>query len=217
MGNNKEEGKTQYIRKRLLEATSEEELEQVCTELKADPDIAAGSVDAEKSKLKKKGSFQFKPETTKAVVVTKPKPLEELMKDLKLPPVADGTRYIFDSGVEYGMKSILIGVRVAQELSSLAIAQARPLIDMAKEIHPDTGQIAKETGVAMGGEIAGRMFDFMEQRLPQKSDIAMAPDPMKGLAARTMETIMNQMTGMMFGGQVGPTPGMVDKRGQGGK
>ena len=213
----KEQGKTQYIRSRLLEARSEEELENICAELKADPDVAAGSVDAEKSKLKKKGAFQFKPEVTKAVTVTKARPIEELIKNLELPSVVDGTRHIFDSGVEYGMMSILVGVRVAQELSSLAIAQTKPLIDIAKEMHPDTGQIAKETGVAMGGEIAGRMFDFMEQRLPQKGDIAMAPDPFKGLAARTMETIMNRLTGQMFGGQVGPTPGFVDKRGQGGK
>jgi len=214
MGNEDEQGKTQYIRKRLLEATSGEELEQICTELKADPDIAAGSVDAEKSKLKKRGSFQFKPETTKAVAVTKPKPLEELIKDLELPPVANGTRYIFDAGVSYGMRSILIGVRVAQELSSLAIAQARPLIDMAKEMHPDTGQIAKETGIAMGGEIAGRMFDFMEQKLPQKADIAMAPDPMRGLMARNMEMMFNRLVGMVGGVPPGSTPGLVDKRTQ---
>jgi len=44
---------------------------------------------------------------------------------------------------------------------------------------------------------------------------------MEGLMARTMEMMISRMTGMMFGGQgggqVGPTPGMVDKRGQGGK
>jgi hypothetical protein len=40
---------------------------------------------------------------------------------------------------------------------------------------------------------------------------------MKGLIARTMETVINQITGQMFGGKVGPTPGLVDKREQGGK
>jgi hypothetical protein len=40
---------------------------------------------------------------------------------------------------------------------------------------------------------------------------------MKGLMARTMESMMTRVTGMMFGGQVGSTPGMVDKRDQGGK
>jgi len=58
-------------------------------------------------------------------------------------------------------------------------------------------------------------FSEFKQR---KTDIATVPDPMKGLMARTMETMMNRMTGMFGGpgGQVPPTPGMVDKRGQGG-
>ena len=33
----KDEGKTQYIRERLLEAGSEEDLEEICFQLKADP------------------------------------------------------------------------------------------------------------------------------------------------------------------------------------
>jgi len=76
------------------------------------------------------------------------------------------------------------------------------------------GQVAKETGMVMGETIASKMFDYIEQRLPQKADIATVQDPMKGLMARTMETMMNQLTGMVFGGQVGPTPGLVDKRAQ---
>jgi len=210
----KEEGKTQYIRKRLLEATSEEELNEICTELKAEPDIAAGSVDAEKSKLKKRGAFQFKPQTSKTLTVSKPLPVEALIEELVLPPMVDGTRHIFDSGVDYGMKSILIGVRVAQELSKMGIDQAGPIIRMAQEMRQTEGQVAKETGMVMGETIASKMFDYIEQRLPQKADIATVQDPMKGLMARTMETMMNQLTGMVFGGQVGPTPGLVDKRAQ---
>lgn len=211
---NKDEGKMQYIRKQLLEARSDDELEEICVQLKAEPGVNPGTVDSERSKLKKKGALQFKPETTKAVAVTKPMPVEALMKDLTLPPMVDGTRYIFDSGVEYGMKSILIGVRVAQELSKMGIDQAGPIIRMAQEMRQTEGQVAKETGLAMGGEIAGRLFDFMDQRLPQKADIAQSPKPFEGLMARTMETMINRMTGQMFGDTVGPTPGMVDKRTQ---
>lgn len=147
----------------------------------------------------------------------KAQPIEALIKETRLPQIVNGTAEVFDAGVEYGMKSILIGVRVAQELSKMGIDQASPIIKMAQEMRQTEGQVAKETGMVMGETIAGRMFDFMEQKLPQKSDIAMAPDPMRGLVARTMETIMNQMTGRMFGGGVGPTPGLVDKRGQGGQ
>jgi len=216
----KDESKTQYIRERLLEAGSEEELDEICYQLKADPDIADGSVDAEKSKLKKKGEFQFRQEPGKALVANKPLPIESLIKELYLPPMVDGTRTVFDAGVEYGMKSILIGVRIAQELSKMGIDQATPIIKMAQEMRQTEGQVARDTGLAMGGEIAGRLLGFIDERLPQggeKVDIASTPDPMKGLMARTMETILNRLMGMMLGGQAGPTPGLVDKRNQGGQ
>jgi len=145
-------------------------------------------------------------------------PTEVLISQMRLPQIANGAAAVFDAGVEYGMKSILIGVRVAQELSKMGIDQAVPIIKMAQEMRQTEGQVAKETGMSMGGEIAGRLFEYMEQKFPQqKPDIAHAPDPMKGLMARTMETLMNHITGMMFGGQVGPTPGLVDKRNQGGQ
>ena len=139
-----------------------------------EPDVAAGSVDAEKSKLKKKGAFQFKQDTTKALATNKPLPVEALINELQLPPMVNGTRHIFDSGVEYGMKSILIGVRVAQELSKMGIDQAGPIIRMAQELRQNEGQVAKDTGAAMGAELAGRMFDYLEEKLPKKADIAMA-------------------------------------------
>ncbi|MBW2109820.1 MAG: hypothetical protein JRI36_14340, partial [Deltaproteobacteria bacterium] len=152
----------------------------------------------------------------KALATNKALPVEALINELQLPPMVNGTRHIFDSGVEYGMKSILIGVRVAQELSKMGIDQAGPIIRMAQELRQSEGQVAKDTGAAMGAELAGRMFDYLEDKLPKKADIAMAPDPMKGLMARTMETLINKLTGQMLGVQAGPTPGLVDKRGQGG-
>ena len=139
-------------------------------------------------------------------------PLEVLIRENRLPAIVDGSAEVFDAGVEYGMKSILIGVRVAQELSKMGIDQAGPIIKMAQEMRQTEGQVAKETGVAMGETIAGRMFDFMEQRLPQKADIATVPNPMQALMARTMETVVNRMTNTMLGGSPGPTPGLVDKR-----
>jgi hypothetical protein len=215
-----EKGKTEYVRNRLLEARSEEELEEICKQLKEEPGVAEGTVKAEKSKLKAKGAFKFKAETSKAVVPKGPMPVEALIQELQLPNMVNGTREVFDSGVAYGMKSILIGVKIAQELSKMGIEQAGPIIKMAQEMRQTEGQVAKETGIAMGGEIASRMFDLMEQRFPQgpgKVDIASTPNPLQGLMARTMEMMINRMSGMMFGAQVGPTPGLVDKRAQGGQ
>jgi len=146
--------------------------------------------------------------------IMKAQPIEALIRETRLPEIVNGKAEVFDAGVEYGMRSILIGVRVAQELSKMGIDQASPIIKMAQEMRQTEGQVAKETGIAMGAEMAGRMFDFLEQRLPQKADIAMAPDPMRGLMARNMETMFNRLLGMVGGGPPGPTPGLVDKRTQ---
>jgi len=213
----KEDGTTAYIRSHLLEAQSDQELEEICVQLKDDPDISEGSVDAEKSKLKKKGAFNFKQApATKAVTSGKAAPVEALINELNLPPMVDGSRLVFNSGVEYGMKSILIGVRVAQELSKMGIDQATPIIRMAQQMSPDTSRVAQETGAAMGEALASKMFDYLEKK-PQKADIATVSDPMKGLAARMMELVMNRLMGGLMGGDTGNAPGFVDKRDQGGK
>jgi len=110
-----------------------------------------------------------------------------------------------------------------------ADAQARaikPVLEIMEQSRRDmdaAAQRAKDSNVEVAtraaAEVGGRAMDWMEdkwsQMQRQKPDIAQAPDPMKGLMARTMEMLMNHVTGMMFGGAVGPTPGLIDKRGQG--
>jgi len=141
--------------------------------------------------------------------------LDELVRGLIVPEVVDGRCEAFNAGVEWATRSILTGTRLSQELSSLGIAQAGPLIQMAKQMHPDTPQIVKEAGVAMGGEIAGRLFDYLETKLPQKADIATVPKPFEGIFARTMEMALDYLTrtfmGMPSTQGTSPPPGWVDK------
>jgi hypothetical protein len=112
-----------------------------------------------------------------------------------------------------------------------AEAQAKamqPILDIMEKAREDmdaAAQRAKESNVEIatraaaevGGQAVGWMEEKFNQMKQQKTDIAQTPDPMKGLLARTMETVINQITGQLFGGKVGPTPGLVDKREQGGK
>jgi hypothetical protein len=212
--NNDELGVRERITAAVLEATDERSLSEIRQGLK-DAGLNEGSIKAVVSELRKKGRLKF---GELGLATIGKGSLDEVMRGLIIPEVVNGRRDAFNAGVVWATRSILTGVRLAQELSSLAISQAKPLIDMAKEMRPDASQIAKETGLAMGGEMAGKMFDFMEQRIPAKADIATVADPMKGLMARTMETMMNRLTGMMSGTQVGPAvgpaPGFVDKRAQ---
>jgi len=93
--------------------------------------------------------------------------------------------------------------------------QARKDMDAAAQRARESNiEIATRAAAEVGGQAVGWLEEKWNQMQSQKPDIAQAPDPMKGLMARTMEMIINQLTGMMFGGQVGPTPGLVDKRAQ---
>lgn len=105
------------------------------------------------------------------------------------------------------------------------------MIQTSREEMDAAAQRNKEsmTEVAMkAGSQAGAMaMEHIDQRFNQmqerKKDLAETEKPMQGLMARTMESVINRITGQMFGGgqggqnMAGPTPGMVDKRQQGGQ
>jgi len=101
------------------------------------------------------------------------------------------------------------------------IDKSRQELDAAAARNRET---MMEVASAAAGEAAARATMRIDERFNQmqerKKDIAEVQDPMKGLVARTMETIMNQITGQMFGGGQGGQqslpPAWKDER-QGGK
>lgn len=211
--NNDNQGVKDRIKTRLLEATGGDDLRRIRQELK-DQGEKPGSVDACVSELRKQGHLKFNGKTT---AITKSMPVEAIIENLPWPVDVDGhTNPVFIAGMKYEALNIVRGIRLAQEISALAISQAQPLIKMAQEMRPDASQIAKDTGLAMGEAMAGKVFDLVNEKPSRKADIATVPDPIMGLFARTMETVLSQFTGRMFAGQggqqLGPTPGFTDKR-----
>ena len=141
--------------------------------------------------------------STKELVSVKPLPIENLIRGLNLPEVTNGTKEIFDAGVEYGMKSILIGVRVAQELSKMGIEQATPIIKMAQEMRQAEGQAAQVAAQEAARETAAQVSAYFDQKEP---DIASTPSPMEGMFARVMESTLNNLMSKMFPGGGTETP-----------
>jgi hypothetical protein len=121
----------------------------------------------------------------------------------------------------------LMNLTDVEIMKGQADAQAKsikPILDVMEQARKDmdaAAQRARESNMevaeaaAMGaaGGVLGRIDARFEELRQKKTDIAMAPDPMKGLMARTMETVMNQLTGMLTG-QRGQVPGLVDERGK---
>jgi hypothetical protein len=137
----------------------------------------------------------------------KPSPVEALIQELKIPMLADGEAQVFDAGVEYGVRSVLVGVRVAQELSAMGVQQAMPLIKMAQEMRESEAQAAK----ILAGE-------FAEATLEANKDLkgaimglgnqitASGPNPFASMMAQGMSPVFSQaFQGLMkyFGGKSG--------------
>ena len=140
---------------------------------------------------------------SRALAQTKSTPVDVLIQQLNLPEIVDGSSEVFNSGVAYGMRSILIGVRVAQELSKMGIDQASPIIKMSQEMRQAEGQAASTAAHEAAQETASRVADYFDQKMEQKKpDIASTPNPMQGVMARWMEMMGDRMMAKVL-----PQPG----------
>lgn len=96
--------------------------------------------------------------------------------------------------------------------------KAREDMDAAAErARASTEEVAQAAAAGAAARATIHIDERFNEMMRQKPDIAQTPNPLEGVMARTMETMFNQLTNRMFGGQGGqlvPTPGLVDKRGQ---
>jgi hypothetical protein len=121
---------------------------------------------------------------------------------------------------------VMNDVEIMKGQAEAQAAAIKPILDIMEKAREDmdaAAQRAKESGAAIAEAAAAgaaaratmRIDERFNQLMQQKPDIATVQDPMKGLMARTMEMMMNRMQSLLFGGQGGqvpPTPGLVDKR-----
>ena len=150
---------------------------------------------------------------TTAVAKKGQSPLEQLVQELKLPVMVDGQARIFDSGVEYGVRSVLMGVRVAQELSAMGVQQAVPIIKMAQEMRESEGQAAK----IIAAELAGATLEGNKELRSAIGQLgsqitSSGPNPMLSTFMSMMQPYLGQtMEGLMKGfgkGKMGAMPNM---------
>jgi len=159
-----------------------------------------------------------KSESPKAVV-TRAQPLDAVIENLRLPQVPEQYNghyniYVtgFNDGVMHGARSILAGIRAAQELSSMGVQQAVPLIKMAQEMRQAEGQAAQ----ILASELGQVTMQSNQQILAALNNLATSqgkpaePDPWQAMAARMAEPIflqaMQTLSGSLF--KAMPQPGM---------
>jgi len=168
-------------------------------------------------------SSETPPEATRGMARTPARPgsLDVAIERLQVPMVPEaynGEAEIywegFNKGVAYGANTILVGIRSAQELSSLGISQATPIIKMAQEMRQAEGQAAQE----VAAQLAQATMQGNQQLMGAINNLAVsqpnAPNPMAQVMAETLKPVLQQVMQSLMGGLLGgfklgqqPVPG----------
>jgi hypothetical protein len=150
---------------------------------------------------------------SKTALSTRSAPVEQLIQFLRLPKERrlDG----FEDGVHYGINSILIGVRVAQELSRMGIEQARPLISMAQEMRQAEGMAAERVATELAQAVLAGNEDI--KKAIHQQGAASSSDPVTAMMVQAFQPIFPQLLGRALAGMMGgqpPQPGQTPQGGQ---
>ena len=142
-------------------------------------------------------------------LVARGQPLDLAVSRLQVPAVPEeyngqATIYWagFNKGVRYGADTILAGIRAAQDLSSLGIAQATPIIKMAQEMRQAEGQAAQALASEFAQAVQGSNQTILEAlHNLNLSQQAGSTNPMQRMVAMIqsipqMMNAMNSLTGM---------------------
>ncbi len=205
------DGKVNIIKWALMHDISEEDL-------KADPQHNNRTVDICAQELEKDGYRKRPAKPAKeppgskllpanhagktAQVFAKGSPPEALIDSLDL-PIVDGQIVGFESGMKFGARMVVMGVRIAQELSALGIQQVKPLIELSRDAR--SGEEAAAKNAAM--EAATGAAAMIQQNLtPYLANMTKPPEanPMQGMMVRTMGPLMERLMSGLLPGGAGP-------------
>lgn len=211
-------GVSAEIKRRLLEGATREELENEGFNKNSIRTIAS-EIKTESGAKGPVGKPPKGPLTgAKMQVYAKGSPAEALVDGVSVP---DGTGPDFESGMKFGMNCIIAGVRIAQELSNIGVQQAKPLVDMAKDMRSGEALAAKtaalEAAADAAGQVQNNLAPFLAQMDSRLSSIEKprTGNPMQDMMVRMIEPIMNQTIQKIMPGmktdQLGP-PGWTTER-----
>jgi len=213
------EGRTQYVIRRLSEAETPDDVERIEQELVAE-EIPKGTVSGIKSEMNKKGllpkkeaglvqlKHQFPQRLGRYDVITPEAVLEELR-------LQDGD---YKVGFHDGIMMLLLAARLNQQLATAQSQMMDPMIrltaamrqeelEAARKARGEGEEIAKQAAQETARQLGGYFDERLSRLEEKKPDIASTPNPMQGLLARMLETTLGAFTGRMLGG--GQQPGQA--------
>lgn len=142
-------------------------------------------------------------------------PPEALINAIELPLNTPDAK-IFEKGLKTGAALLVLGVRVAQELSAVGIQQAKPIMDMARSMREGEALAAKNAATEAANEAAMNVSKVFSPHLASLEDTISdlkhgGQDPVQAMMVRTMEPMFQQMMKMFMPGvQLPPAGGAPD-------
>jgi len=150
-------------------------------------------------------------------VFAKGSPPEAIIESISIPMV-DGQGVGFEQGMKFGMSTLVLAIRVMQEMSAVGIQQVKPLIDLTRSVRDGEGaafksgadEAAMKAAQAMGQTILP-MISEMQSSVTAAARGGEA-DPMKSMMVRTMEPMMKSLLGRVVPGMKDEPPAGWSKR-----
>lgn len=123
---------------------------------------------------------------------------------------------------------VLSDVEIMKGQAEAQAIAIKPILDIMEKAREDmdsaaerakasTEEVALAAAAGAAARAAVHIDERFDQMAKQKVDIATVEDPFKGLMARTLESALERIPGVMSGQKPGATPGLVDKRNRGGE
>lgn len=132
-----------------------------------------------------------------SMVKAKPSSLEALVNSFLLPESAS-----FEDGVKTGIHMTILGVRIAQELSTIGINQARPLLQMAQDMRKGEEVASKRASSEAAEEAAARVYNMIAPMLAEREKpTPVSTNPFMDMMARSMEPVIKKIMGSFVGVQ----------------
>ncbi|MDO8636753.1 MAG: hypothetical protein Q7R34_11090 [Dehalococcoidia bacterium] len=191
-----------------------------------DKGYAKATVSEVKQEMETRGDLPSNGDNRKLVPV-RGLSLEAIVQNIEVPNVNCRD---FKKTVKFVLDFMVLGVRLAQELSTMGVQQGRPLIEMAKEMRQAEGQLAQaaqQAGADMVREAAHEAAAGVGQQVVQamkQQAVVQSPNPMMAMMVDAIRPQFTQMMGNVMGtlmrqpaqpGQTNPPPAQTKPTGNG--
>jgi len=215
-------GITKQIETLLLEGVPEDE---IISQGFNPNSVRIVAFDLEKTGTRKRPTKAMRTTRNGSAAVTKALPPEALVESMQVPGTVPPS---FEQGMKFGMSCIVIGVRLAQEMSAIGIQQAKPLVEMARDMRSGEQAAAKSATIEAAGVAADHVqqsiipiLQNMDTRM-REMEIERSPhissdsdNPLRGMMSGMVENLFKSMASKMAPGMMpdsGPASGWTRRR-----